>query len=133
MTAGRRLVGLVLTFFAAPLTEWIARAPEIGKVVQEKLRVLDYPLSVLHEIRSAVMPAAAHGPTVSVESNPAEMVGTALARDHAGGQPVRAVLRHAGFLPRHQLDAAAEADHLFVTRNGRLRMIRSGTTSSATW
>ena len=33
------LVGLVLTFFAAPLSEWIARAPEIGKVVQETLRV----------------------------------------------------------------------------------------------
>src|SRR3954463_94135 len=24
------IIGLVLTFFAAPLTEWIARAPEIG-------------------------------------------------------------------------------------------------------
>jgi hypothetical protein len=74
------LVGLVLTFFAAPLSEWIARAPEIGKVVQEKLRVLDYPLSVVREIRNAVMPAASHGPTVAVESNPAEMVGTRWSR-----------------------------------------------------
>ena len=94
------VIGVLLTFFAAPLTEWIARAPEIGAAVQEKLRVFDYPLSVLRDIKNAVMPAAAHGPTVSVESNPAEIVGAALARDHAGGQPVRGVLRHADLFSR---------------------------------
>src|ERR1044072_2463497 len=72
------LVGLLLTFFAAPLTEWIARAPEIGKVVQEKLRVFEYPISVLHRMKDAVRPATGTGQTVSVESNPAEMVGTVL-------------------------------------------------------
>ena len=41
------VIGLVVTFFAAPLTEWIARAPEIGAAVQQKLRVFEYPLSVL--------------------------------------------------------------------------------------
>ena len=72
------LFGLLLTFFAAPLTEWIARAPEIGKVVQEKLRVFEYPISVFHSIKEAVMPSTGTGQTVSVESNPAEMVGTVL-------------------------------------------------------
>jgi len=72
------LVSLIVTFFAAPLTEWIGRAPEIGKVVQEKLRVLDYPLSILHDIRTALMPVASSGRTVSVEQNPAEFVGAAL-------------------------------------------------------
>ena len=72
------IIGAVLTFFAAPLTEWIARAPEIGAVVQQKLRVFEYPLSVLRDIKSAVMPAAGSGQTVSVESNAAELVGTAL-------------------------------------------------------
>src|SRR3954470_9943892 len=47
------IIGLVLTFFAAPLTEWIARAPEIGAAVKEKLRVFDYPLSVFHDIKNA--------------------------------------------------------------------------------
>jgi len=70
--------GAGLTFFAAPLTEWIARAPEIGMAVQEKLRVLDYPLSVFRDIKSAIMPAATSGPTVALESNPAEIVGQAL-------------------------------------------------------
>ena len=52
---------MLLTFFAAPLTEWIARAPEIGAAVQEKMRVFDYPLSVLHDIKNAIMPGAATG------------------------------------------------------------------------
>jgi len=72
------IIGGLFTFFAAPLTDWIARAPEIGTAVQQKLRVLDYPLSVLRNIKATVMPAAGSGQTVSVESNPAEMVGTVL-------------------------------------------------------
>src|SRR5262249_12119881 len=70
-------IGLLLTFFAAPLTEWIGRAPEIGRVVQEKLRVLEYPLQVLRGIRDALMPTPP-GQTVSVESSAAEVVGAAL-------------------------------------------------------
>ena len=72
------VISALLTFFAAPLGDWIARAPEIGAAVQEKIRVFDYPLSVLRELKNAVMPAAPHGPTVAVESNPAEIVGAVL-------------------------------------------------------
>ena len=71
-------IGALFTFFATPLTEWISRAPEIGTAVQQKLRVFDYPLAVLHNMKNAMMPAAASGPTVSVESNTAEVVGTVL-------------------------------------------------------
>jgi len=118
------LVGLVLTFFAAPLTEWIARAPEIGKVVQEKLRVLDYPLSVLHEIRGAVMPSAAHGPTVAVESNPAELVGTALvAITPAVSQFVLFFGTLVFFLTTNST-LRQKMIFFFVTRSGRLRMIK---------
>jgi predicted PurR-regulated permease PerM len=72
------VLGVLLTFFATPLTEWIARAPEIGAAVQAKVRVFEYPLSVLRDLKNAVMPSAAHGPTVAVESNPAEIVGAVL-------------------------------------------------------
>jgi len=72
------VIGVLLTFFATPLTEWIGRAPEIGAAVQEKLRVFEYPLSVLRDLKNAIMPAAAHGQTVAVETNPAEIVGTVL-------------------------------------------------------
>jgi predicted PurR-regulated permease PerM len=46
--------------------------------VQAKVRVFEYPLSVLRDLKNAVMPSAAHGPTVAVESNPAEIVGAVL-------------------------------------------------------
>ena len=118
------LVGLVLTFFAAPLSEWISRAPEIGKVVQEKLRVLDYPLSVLREIRNAVMPAASHGPTVAVRSTPAEMVGTALvAITPAVSQFVLFFGTLVFFLATNST-LRQKMIIFFVTRNGRLRMIK---------
>jgi predicted PurR-regulated permease PerM len=118
------MVGLVLTFFAAPLTEWIARAPEIGAAVQQKLRVFEYPLSVLHDIRGAIMPASTGGQTVSVEANPAEMVGTVLiAITPAVSQFVLFFGTVIFFLAtnatlRRKLVVA------FVTREARLRMLR---------
>jgi predicted PurR-regulated permease PerM len=118
------IIGLVLTFFAAPLTEWIARAPEIGAAVKEKLRVFDYPLSVFHDIKNAIMPAGANGSTVAVEQNPAEMVGAALVViTPALGQFVVFFGTLIFFLAtnntlRQKLVVA------FVTRDGRLRMLR---------
>jgi predicted PurR-regulated permease PerM len=118
------IVGAVLTFFAAPLPEWIGRAPEIGKAVQEKLHVFDYPLSILRDIKAAIMPAAASGPTVAMEQNPAEMVGAALVViTPAVSQFVVFIATLIFFLAtsntlRQKLVVA------FVTRDGRLRMMR---------
>jgi predicted PurR-regulated permease PerM len=72
------VIGLVLTFFAAPLSDWIARAPEIGAAVQQKLRVFEYPLSILSNLKGAIMPGPPAGQTVSVEQNTAEVVGAVL-------------------------------------------------------
>jgi predicted PurR-regulated permease PerM len=72
------VIGVLITFFAGPVTDWIGRAPEIGAAVQQKLRVFDYPLSVLQHMKSSIMPAASGAPTVSVATNPAEVVGTVL-------------------------------------------------------
>jgi predicted PurR-regulated permease PerM len=118
------VIGVLLTFFAAPLTEWIARAPEIGAAVQAKLRVFEYPLAVLRDIKAAVMPAGANEQTVSVESNPAEMVGTVvLAVTPAVGQFVVFFGTLIFFLIsnvelRHRLIVA------FGTRAARLRVMR---------
>jgi predicted PurR-regulated permease PerM len=118
------LVSLLLTFFAAPLTEWIARAPEIGKVVQEKLRVFEYPLSMLRSIKDALMPAAVGGNTVSVESNPAEIVGTALM---AITPAVSEFVLFFGTLIFFLATNATLRQKLviaFLTRESRLRMLR---------
>lgn len=118
------LVGILLTFFAAPLTEWIARAPEIGKVIQEKLRVFEYPLSALRSIKDALMPATAGGNTVSVESNPAEMVGNVLL---AITPAVSEFVLFFGTLIFFLATSANLRQKLvvaFLTRDSRLRMLR---------
>lgn len=71
-------IALLITFFAAPLTDWIARAPEIGNAVAAKLRVLEYPLAVLRDIRGALTNATGAPATVSVETTPAQFLSQAL-------------------------------------------------------
>jgi predicted PurR-regulated permease PerM len=118
------LIGLVLTLFAAPLTEWIGRAPEIGTVVREKLRVFEYPLSAFHDLRNAIMPAATQGPTVAVESNTAEIVGTALL---VLTPAVSQFVLFFGTLIFFLATSATLRQKLvvaFVTRDARLRMLR---------
>ena len=118
------MILLVGTFFTAPLTGWIARAPEIGAAVREKLHALDYPLMVFRDLRHALSPGAPSGPTVSVESNPAEIVAAALVTiTPAISQFVLFFGTLVFFLAtnatlRHKLVV------VFVTREGRLRMIR---------
>lgn len=47
--------GLII-LLAAPALDWVGKAPEIGRIVKEKLQVLDRPLSALQELRNAVLP-----------------------------------------------------------------------------
>lgn len=113
-----------LAFFAAPLTEWIARAPEIGAVVQEKLRVFDYPISVFRDIKRALMPPAASGPTVALESNPAEIVGQALIVLTPAVSQAVVFFGTLIFFLATNVSLRAKLVVAFVTREGRLRMLR---------
>src|SRR5262245_1555919 len=53
--------GGAVTLLAAPLSEWIARAPEIGATIKQKLYVLDRPLAALRELQDTVLGSS--GPT----------------------------------------------------------------------
>jgi predicted PurR-regulated permease PerM len=117
-------VGLAVTFFAAPLADWIARAPEIGAAVREKLRALDYPLSVMQEIKSAIMPPAGGGQTVAVESNPAEMVGAALVVITPAVSQFVVFFGTLVFFLATSKSLQRMLVISFVTRTGRLRMLR---------
>lgn len=118
------LIGAGITFFAAPLAEWIERAPEIGAVVQEKLRVFDYPLSVFHQIKTAIMPGAGTGQTVSVESNTAEMVGTALIVITPAVSQFIVFFGTLIFFLATNNSLRKRIVIAFVTREGRLRALR---------
>lgn len=39
---------------AKPVSEWIARAPEIGTSIRQKLAVLDQPLAALHDLQTSL-------------------------------------------------------------------------------
>ena len=47
----------VIVLLGAPAVDWIGKAPEIGRSVQEKLHVLDRPLAALQELRDALLPS----------------------------------------------------------------------------
>jgi predicted PurR-regulated permease PerM len=51
----------VLVLLAAPVVDWIGKAPEIGRKIQEKLHVLDRPIAALQELRDAFLPSDKKG------------------------------------------------------------------------
>ncbi len=51
----------VIVLLAAPAVDWIGKAPEIGRNIQEKLHVLDRPLAALQEMRDALLPSDKKG------------------------------------------------------------------------
>ena len=51
----------VIALLASPVVEWIGKAPDIGRNIQEKLHVLDRPLASLQEMRDALLPSEKKG------------------------------------------------------------------------
>ncbi len=51
----------VIALLAAPALDWIGKAPEIGRNIQEKLHVLDQPLAALQNLRDALLPSDKKG------------------------------------------------------------------------
>jgi predicted PurR-regulated permease PerM len=48
----------IIILLSAPLVEWVGKAPDIGRSIQDKLHVLDRPLQALQNLRNAVLPDA---------------------------------------------------------------------------
>ncbi len=59
----------VIVMISAPVVDWIGKAPDIGRSIQEKLRLLEQPLSALQDLRNALLPADAQNkPGVDIMS-----------------------------------------------------------------
>jgi predicted PurR-regulated permease PerM len=56
----------VIALVASPVVEWLHKAPDIGRTIQEKLALLDGPLTALRDIRNAILPGDA-GKSVNVD------------------------------------------------------------------
>jgi predicted PurR-regulated permease PerM len=57
----------VIVLLAGPAIDWIGKAPEIGKTIQDKLRVLDRPWAMMQDLRRALMPGDAGKAGVGVD------------------------------------------------------------------
>ncbi len=115
-------VGTAATFLAKPVTEWVARAPEIGAAVRQKLYVLDRPLAALRELQEALLPSA--GPSVSVEPSQLGIVTPVLTfLTPAAVQLVLFFVTLIFFLAA-QMDFRRYVVSFFGTREGKLRFIR---------
>jgi predicted PurR-regulated permease PerM len=55
---GIAAVGMLVTLLAAPGADLIARAPEFGASLKEKLSVFDRPLAAWHELQTAIQPGS---------------------------------------------------------------------------
>ena len=49
----------VIVLLAAPVVDWIGKAPDIGRSIQEKLRLFEQPLAALQDLRNALLPSDA--------------------------------------------------------------------------
>jgi predicted PurR-regulated permease PerM len=72
------IVNVVIVMTAAPLVDWIQRAPEIGETLREKLHVFDPALAAWRGLRDALVPIA--GDTgLKVDTGGPNLIGPAVA------------------------------------------------------
>jgi len=70
---------LAITLTAGPLTEWFMRAPELGDIIKDKMRMLDRPLAMLRELQNALTGVTGSSKaTVAVEPSPTQIAQQAL-------------------------------------------------------
>jgi predicted PurR-regulated permease PerM len=116
------LAGLLVTLLAAPIVEWIGRAPEIGASIKQKLYVLDRPLAALRDLQDVVMPSA--GNTVAVESSQIGMVTPVLAFVTPAMVQIALFGGTLLFVLAGQMEFRRYMASLFSSREGKLRFIR---------
>jgi predicted PurR-regulated permease PerM len=112
---------LMVTMLAAPVVEWIGKAPEIWMKLQQHLYVLDRPLAALHELETALTSSA---PTVAVESSKISMVTPVV--EAVTPAVAQSVLFFATliFVLAGQMELRRHLAALFSSREGKLRFIR---------
>ena len=128
LTAGVLAVALVAatgtaaTFLAKPVTDWIARAPEIGATIKQKLYVLDRPLAAMRELQEVLLPS--HGNAVAVEPSQLGIVTPVLAFLTPAVLELVLFFVTLIFFLAAQMDFRRYMASFFTTRDAKLRFIR---------
>jgi predicted PurR-regulated permease PerM len=114
--------GSAVTLLAEPVTEWIAKAPEVGATIKQRLYVLDWPLAALRELQAVLLPSA--GNAVAVESSQWGMVTPVLAFVTPAVAQLTLFFVTLIFFLAVQIDFRRYMVSFFTTRDAKLRFIR---------
>lgn len=119
------LINIAIILLAGPVTEWVTKAPEIGATVNEKLKILDRPLTALRELQNAVMaPLNKNDGSLKVDVSQ----GNFFAPIVAGLTPaIGEILLFLGTLFFYQLGRTTQRQFLvslFETQEAKLRVLR---------
>jgi predicted PurR-regulated permease PerM len=114
--------GAAVTWLATPVSEWIAKAPEIGATIKQRLYVLDRPLAALRELQETLLPAA--GNAVAVEPSHLGMVTPVLAFVTPAVAELLLFFVVLIFFLATQMDFRRYVVSFFATRDAKLRFIR---------
>jgi predicted PurR-regulated permease PerM len=113
---------VAVTLLAQPVSEWIAKAPEIGVAIKQKLYVLDPFLAALRELQQVLLPAA--GPAVAVEPSQIGMVTPVIALVTPAVVELTLFFVTLIFFLAAQIDFRRYMVSFFTTRNAKLHFIR---------
>jgi predicted PurR-regulated permease PerM len=77
LLAGALYVGIVT--LSGPVAQWIARAPEVGALVSQKLRVLDRPIAAIREFQDSLSALTGQdAPKVAVNTGVGQVIQNVL-------------------------------------------------------
>ncbi len=116
------VLGGIATLIAAPVTEWIGRASQIGETIRQKLYVLDQPLNALKDLQNAF--TGDSGNAVAVQESQLGMVTPVLAFVTPAVAQLVIFFVALLFLLASQVQIRRELPSLFSKRDTRLRVIR---------
>ena len=117
------LVSLAVTLVAGPVSEWIARGPEIGALIKEKFAILERPLAALKEIQHSLT-GGGTGPAVQVEAGQAALVAPVVAFVTPAAAQILLFVGTLLFYLIGQQDFRRRFAMLFADREARLRFLR---------
>jgi predicted PurR-regulated permease PerM len=116
------MASLLVTLLAGPIGEWIAKAPEIGASVRQKLYVLDRPLAALRDLQNMLAPSS--GPAVKLETSQIAMVAPVVTLVTPAVAQILVFFVTLTFFLGGQLEFRKQLAAMFTSREARLRFIR---------
>jgi len=116
------VAAIAVTLLAAPVSEWIGKAPEIGAKVRERFSLLEQPLAAIRDLEGALLPPSGNG--VAVEQSQWGFVTPVIAFITPTAVELTLFFVTLIFFMATQMDFRRYMASFFMTRAGKLLFIR---------